>query len=283
MRGRSGEKLQKIDGTYGGKFWVEISQNVFFPCAKGLFLIGNGTSLPASCLRLCTVVTSINHASHTDQKHKNKDGKLRIILDAKKATAAWNVCSTNPWGIVKFGCQNFLSSKITALWKHKIHHRIGRHHEGMRNCQMALKWIPSDVIHRPNSARKALLLIRISRGTATDHLSVEKTRAIHFGVEKMRCSFFLCKQCFHCTCLHAMPLCHVYLIFHYPFAMLELFQHCPWVPLIHLQPKCCAKRTKKTGRSPPTAQRSTWTGPPNFQIAILGFRTNLFEWAWRRN
>lgn len=32
----------------------------------------------------------------------------------------------------------------------------------------------------------------------------------------------------------------------------------------------CAKRTKKTGRSPPTAQISTWTGPSNCQIVILG-------------
>lgn len=233
-------------------------------------------------LRLCLVVTSINHASHTDQKHKNKDGKLRIILDAKKLQLL-GMSVANPWGIVKKDAIIFWAAKSRKNLQHKIHHRIGRHHEGMRNCQMALKWIPSDVIHRPNSARKALLLIRISRGTATDHLSVEKTRGNSLWCRKMRCSFFLCKQCFHCTCLHAVPLCHVYLIFHYPFAMLELFQHCPWVPLIHLQPKCCAKRTKKTGRSPPTAQRSTWTGPPNFQIVILGFRTNLVEWASTRN
>lgn len=91
------------------------------------------------------------------------------------------------------------------IWKHKIHHRIGRHHEGMRNCQMALKCIPSDVIHRPNSARKALLLIRISRGTATDHLSVEKTRAIHFGVEKWGVLSLYVNSVF---IAHACMLCH---------------------------------------------------------------------------
>lgn len=51
-------------------------------------------------LRLCLVVTSINHASHTDQKHKNKDGKLRIILDAKKLQLL-GMSVANPWGIVK--------------------------------------------------------------------------------------------------------------------------------------------------------------------------------------
>lgn len=95
------EKNEKIDGTYG-EIWVEISQPVFFSMRKRIVFNRKWNEFASHRhLRLCTVVTSINHASHTDQKHKNKDGKLRIILDAKKATAAWNVCSINPWGIVK--------------------------------------------------------------------------------------------------------------------------------------------------------------------------------------
>lgn len=106
------EKNEKIDGTYG-EIWVEISQPVFFSMRKRIVFNRKWNEFASHRhLRLCTVVTSINHASHTDQKHKNKDGKLRIILDAKKATdLGMSVVLT--LGGCKKGCQNFLSSKIT--------------------------------------------------------------------------------------------------------------------------------------------------------------------------